>query len=155
MAFFSILIVFPGICASAPLWEGAASRIWDDPAALLGWTLEEAFEKLGPPMNVLPLRGEQEWQDDVVFHYGSGLSLFWFQDRVWQVRIDSSFSGNFMDLKIGLSPEEVSRILERPPASSGEDWEVYFLPGYDFPLGLQVFYRENQAVDYYLYRGDF
>jgi hypothetical protein len=105
---------------------------------------------------VYPLRGGEDWQDDVVFYYGSwGISLFWFRDRVWAVRFDSGFRGMIGLLSLGLNREQAALSLGSPPQAGEADWEVFFLGGYDFPVRLQIYYQDEKAWDLYLYRGDY
>jgi len=127
----------------------------ENPSDMIGMTLEQAADLLGLPVRVYASRGEESWQDDVVFVYDDHVSLYWFQDRVWQVRFDPGFEGSAGGLKIGTDREQVSRVLGVSPSSPDEDGEVFVLSRRGIPLRLQVFYREGRVYDVYLYRGDF
>ena len=82
-----------------------------DLPSLVGLTLPEAYERFGAPLEVFSSRGAEPWQDDVVFFYPANLYLFWFQNRVWQVRVDARFIGSFLNLAMGRSREEVLAAL--------------------------------------------
>lgn len=56
------------------------------PENLVGLTLTELFSRFGVPGEVYSARGEQEWQDDVVFVYPEG-DFYLYRDRVWQVSV--------------------------------------------------------------------
>ncbi|GAB4222580.1 MAG: hypothetical protein Kow009_14480 [Spirochaetales bacterium] len=125
-----------------------------EPETLLGLTLEQAFERLGPPHQVGVVRGSEPWQDDVLFIYPKGLSLFWFQDRVWQVRFSPPFTGDVRGIRIGDTRDHVLELLGNPYFSEN-DWILYHFAGSSYPIRLRVFFREGLVEDMYLYRGDF
>ena len=147
-----LCLLFPGMLL--PLYA-QDSALRDNPAGMIGMTLEQAAAALGNPSRVYASRGEEPWQDDVVFVYDGHVSLYWYQNRVWQVRFDPGYEGSAGGLRIGMVREQVSRTLGIPPASSEEDGEVFVLSRRGIPLRLQVFYREGRVYDVYLYRGDF
>ena len=63
-----------------------------DIPSLIGMDLASAIEGLGAPQEAYAIRGEELWQDDVVFYYEQHLYLFWFRNRIWQVRLDSRYA---------------------------------------------------------------
>ena len=75
----------PGTTAAAS--ATASSILDDDPADLLGLTLADSFSRFGPPTSVGAVRGDAAWQDDVAFLYSKGYTLFFYGDRVWQLRL--------------------------------------------------------------------
>jgi hypothetical protein len=117
-------------------------------------TLNEAFERFGVPAEVRSVRGDEPWQDDVVFRYDHGMSLFWFRQRVWQVRFDKGFTGSFLDLSLGASRARTVELLGHPFYSEG-DWLLYHFAGDGFPVRLRLFFGDGGLEDAYLYRGDF
>ncbi|MCX7788419.1 MAG: hypothetical protein N2442_12080 [Spirochaetes bacterium] len=125
-----------------------------EPETLLGMTLEEGFQRFGPPQQVGTVRGTEPWQDDVLFIYSQGVSLFWFQDRVWQIRLSASFPGKVRGIQIGDSRDRVVEILGFPYYTE-KDWILYHFEGPSYPIRLRVFFREGLVEDMYLYRGDF
>ncbi|MDR1231527.1 MAG: hypothetical protein LBK61_09020 [Spirochaetaceae bacterium] len=80
---FIALLPVPSLAAqeqSAPDGENA-----------VGLTLAEVFAYYGQPDAVHAVRGSEEWQDDVVFVYGSlKLDVYIYKDRVWQVCVQSA-----------------------------------------------------------------
>jgi hypothetical protein len=137
-----------------------------DPLGLIGMSLAEAYAALGSPAEVLTHRGTESWQDDVVFYYPAHLYLFWYRNRVWQVRADTKYADAFLGLRMGWTREEVTAALGRPSQELA-DSTLIFLPdasllvGPDgrsrgaFPLRLRVFFQDGKLTDAYLYRADF
>jgi hypothetical protein len=131
------------------------------PDELLGLTPEEAYQKMGVPIEIFPMRGENEWQDDVVFYHDNHVYLFWFKNRVWQFRADKRFEGTILGLKIGLNRKAVNKMFGKP-FKKNDFSEIYLNPKgitrYEtgFPVRLKIFYDENNMTsDIYIYRGDF
>jgi hypothetical protein len=128
---------------------------WFEAACLLlGTSLDEAFQSFGAPQKVFSARGEQPWQDDVVFEYAEGLSLFWYKDRVWQLRFGPGFPARFSDVGMGSSREDVASVLGKP-FHEEDDWTLYHFAGQGYPVRLRLFFGENGLEDIYIYRGDF
>ena len=120
---------------------------------LVGLSLAEALGRLGAPAEVSALRGEEAWQDDVVFFYPQHLYLFWFQNRVWQVRLDALYQGRFRGLAMGASRTEVLEALGAPMKEL-PDSLVYQLEERGYPVRLRLYFEEERLVDLYCYRGD-
>jgi len=120
---------------------------------LVGLNLAEALERLGAPAEVSAVRGEEAWQDDVVFFYPQHLYLFWYQNRVWQVRLDARYEGRFRGLAIGASRAEVVEALGAPMKEL-PDSLVYQLEERGYPVRLRLYFEEERLVDLYCYRAD-
>ena len=138
---------------------GEDGRFLSDPldlmeAELIGLTIPEAFDRYGTPARLFSLRGDEEWQDDVVFFYSDYLYLYWFQDRVWQIRYDSRHSGEVAGLKMGQSLDAVSAIIG-PPHYGGTGSLFYDLRDSGFPLRLRLAFKDGRLNDIYIYRSDF
>jgi hypothetical protein len=145
----------PSEAAGEPGEVRLSVREWfQDYSSLLGMSLAEAFETFGLPRQVSPVRGEEPWQDDVVFEYENGLSLFWYRDRVWQVRFGPGFRGSFSRFIMGSSRQDVLSALGEP-LHREDDWFLYHFAGQGYPLRLRLFFGEEGLEDAYLYRGDF
>jgi len=138
-----------------------------DPAgqAMVGWGLQEAFSRLGAPAEVFALRGAQADQDDVVFYYSQHLYLFWFQNRVWQVRYDRRHTGEPFALRMGCSRQRVTEVLgqpllvmegaaDAPDAAAGLPSLVYQLEDRGYPVRLRLYFEGDRLVDLYCYRAD-
>ncbi|HEB09929.1 MAG TPA: hypothetical protein ENI06_01800 [Spirochaetales bacterium] len=123
-------------------------------AEIVGMELEKAYKDFGTPVEVFPVRGEEEWQDDVVFYYDSHFYLFWFENRVWQVRVDNRYPGEFLKLKMGNSEAEVIAGLGVPFKREGNSL-FYNLQDRAYPLRLRLSFDNGFLVDAYCYRSDF
>ena len=142
--------------ARAPAQEPAQAPPGLDLPALVGLTLPEAFQLFGAPEQVFAARGQESWQDDVVFYYPGHLYLFWYQNRVWQARVDEHHAGGFLasgGLAMGRSREEVLGLLGPPMRELGESL-VYHLEDRGYPVRLRLYFREGLLADAYCYRGD-
>jgi hypothetical protein len=137
------------VAASAP---GQTVEAVDLPE-LVGLTLAEALERLGAPAEVSTVRGEEAWQDDVVFFYPRHLYLFWYQNRVWQARLDDRYEGRFLGLGMGASRAEVLAALGSPMKEL-EGSLVYQLEDRGYPVRLRLYFEEERLVDAYCYRAD-
>ena len=136
--------------------QPAATSPGLDLPALVGLTLPEAFQLFGAPEQVFAARGQESWQDDVVFYYPGHLYLFWYQNRVWQARVDEHHAGGFLasgPLAMGRSREEVLGLLGPPMRELGESL-VYHLEDRGYPVRLRLYFREGLLADAYCYRGD-
>jgi hypothetical protein len=129
--------------------------ILDDPLlGILGKTLTEIYAQYGSPQAVSTARGPQEWQDDVVFQYRDFSELYWFQNRVWQIRFTENYRDEFFSIQMGLSQDQVTVLL-------GEAyWEangqlIYNCKDYGFPSRLRLIFLNDRLIDAYVYRSDF
>lgn len=120
----------------------------------IGWTLEQAYTKLGVPDEVFLSRGEKDWQDTVVFYFEEHLYLFWYKNRVWQVRADRRYGKELLGLTMGMPKEELEELLG-PPYHVDERSVIYNLPDRGFPLRMRLFFNDGSLSDLYIYRSDF
>jgi len=130
------------------------TELEDDAAPYLGLGLAEALARFGVPDTVFAVRGAEAWQDDVVFSYASGLSLFWFGDRLWQIRFAAPYAGSIYGLSIG-DPADRARSSLGEPYDAPEGELVYRLPYQGYPVRLRLVVKEGRFADAYLYRADF
>ena len=124
-----------------------------DLPALIGLSPEEVHQRLGAPAEVYTLRGERPKQDDVVFYYPGHLYLFWFENRVWQVRVDRRFSGQVFSFSMGTSREQVTAELGRPILQF-PDSLVFHIEDRGYPIQARLYFDESGLVDLYCFRGD-
>lgn len=140
--------------ASAPAAASAAPEAAPlDPAGFLGASLAQAAAAFGPPDSVFAVRGPEEWQDDVVFRY-DGLDLYWFRDRVWQVRVQSAYGVSVGDAADAAADAAAAKL--GPPLARRDDALVYQLGGKAWPqrarFGLD---GDGRVESIYVYRADF
>ena len=85
------LVLALALAIVVPLWPQGdmVQGREDDPASYIGLSLEELLRRLGVPGSVYPVRGLEEWQDDVVFVYEQG-DFYILKDRVWQVGLKAA-----------------------------------------------------------------
>jgi hypothetical protein len=140
-----------GVCYSE---EEHTTVSWEEPVALLGMTIEEVFEHFGPPQETFAHRGEQESEDTVVFYYEEACYLFWYKNRVWQVRYDKRFSGTALGLAMGVPRGEVEAVLGEP-LEAGSESCIYRIGGRPYPVIAHCYFTDEGLSDLYVYRGDF
>lgn len=139
----ALLLASPGFAADRP-----------EPASCIGFELSGAYDAFGPPQEVFPFRGQEEWQDNVVFFYPDFIYLFWYKDRVWQVRCDSRYTGTVFGLAMGIAKKEVLALLDRPVQEQGDS--VYFdVDTMKYPVRVRLVFSAGELSDIYIYRSDF
>jgi hypothetical protein len=125
-----------------------------DPTRFIGLDIPAAVAALGLPQEMFTYRGVKEKQDNVVFYYPDFLYLFWYKNRVWQVRCDHRFSSTVFGLALGASREQVERTSLRPLTPNGDS--LYFdLSDGSFPLRVRLVFTASVLSDLYVYRSDF
>lgn len=132
---------------SLPLWPQV--NVFDESLSFVGMGLDELIERFGPPKSVAAVRGNELWQDDVVFQYSEG-DFYIHRDRVWQVRLVSA---------LGVSNRDRKSVVLLALGSSVEDRGDHLLlpiSGNNWPLMLKVNVNNSGLVtDIFIYRSDF
>ena len=117
--------------------------------SLVGMRLAELIERFGPPATVLAARGNELWQDDVIFQYDE-MDFFIYRDRVWQVRVASAHG-----IRVGDPRQAVVLVLGDDVEDRG-DYLVSPLTGRDWPLALRVNFNSAERVSaIFIYRPDY
>jgi hypothetical protein len=121
----------------------------DNPAHLVGLTLDEVINRFGAPQGVYAVRGEEEWQDDVVFSYGDR-EFFFYRDRVWQIGLKSAFG-----IKAGENRNVIPLIMGDTTLVE-ESCSLAPLEGWSWPINVR-FNNDGQGrvTAIYIYRSDF
>jgi len=125
-----------------------------DPTSYIGMDLGTAVGALGLPQQMFTWRGSDEKRDNVVFYYPNQLYLFWFRDRVWQVRFDRRYAGKLFGLTFGMPKDLVAAAIPRTAVDSGDS--LFFdkdSPG--FPIRVRLVFADGLLSDMYVYRSDF
>jgi hypothetical protein len=131
---------------SLPLW---AQVNGDEKLSFVGMTLDDLIGRFGVPKSVIVARGDESWQDDVVFQYTEG-DFYIYVDRVWQVRLASVLGISNRDRKTA-----VLRTLGNTAEDKG-DYVLFPISGREWPLMLRVnFNNSGLASAIYIYRPDF
>jgi len=126
-----------------------------DATRVIGMELKSAITAFGLPQSMFPFRGTEEARDDVVFYYPDHMYLFWYKDRVWQVRYDRRSTAGFRGLAPGMTRQEAAAaVSERPLVTSGDS--LYFdLEAEAFPVRVRLVFAGSSLSDIYVYRSDF
>ncbi|MDR0502174.1 MAG: hypothetical protein LBH16_02515 [Treponema sp.] len=138
--------------ASAAANAVVSAAVTEEPRrefSYIGLKLPELIERLGAPKSVSAARGNELWQDDVVFQYNEG-DFFIFKDRVWQVKFTSAY---------GISPGDPKQAVLLVLGESAEDkGDHLILPvqSKDWPLMIRVNLNSaGRAASIFIYRPDF
>jgi hypothetical protein len=125
-----------------------------DPVSLIGLNLTAATSVLGLPQSMFPFRGSVEARDDVVFYYPAHFYIFWYMDRVWQVRMDRRYTDPVFGLAIGMSRGQAESLCPRAVLTDG-DSSYFDITSAHFPVRVRLVFAENLLSDVYVYRSDF
>jgi hypothetical protein len=121
----------------------------ENPAHLVGLTLGEVIDRFGTPQLVYAVRGEEEWQDDVVFSYGDR-EFFFYRDRVWQIGLKSAFG-----IRTGENRNVIPLIMG-DAALVEESYSLASLEGWSWPMNVRFNNdRRGMVTAIYIYRSDF
>ena len=125
-----------------------------DPTQLIGMDIRTALQTLGAPQQMFTVRGVDESEDNVVFFYPDFTYLFWYKDRVWQVRYDRRSAATVLGITLGMTREQVHAANPTPMTSAGDS--LYFdLQSAPYPLRVRLVFTASILSDLYLYRSDF
>ena len=119
-----------------------------EPFSFVGMTLGEMIERFGIPRSVYTARGDEEWQDDVVFVYDEG-DFYIFRDRVWQIGVTAVYGIRTGDVKA------VAMLVLGEGAQDMGDYILFTLHGFAWPLSLRVSISNDRIAAIYIYRPDF
>jgi hypothetical protein len=138
-----------GAAAVADAEASPAALLNADPASFIGLSLENLLSRFGVPQAVYAARGNEAWQDDVVFMYGDA-GFYVFKDRVWQIQVKAAYG-----VKTGDPRPAVSLTLGEG-AEEFADHIILSLPSRGWPLALRVNLNASGFVSaVYVYRPDF
>ena len=118
------------------------------PFSYIGMKLDEMFSRFGPPQSVHADRGDEHWQDDVVFIYGEG-NFYVYRDRVWQVGVKSVFGINIGDVKA------VASLVLGDTVKDEGNYLLYNVPGGGWPVTLRINISSGRVSAIFVYRPDF
>ncbi|MDR2576364.1 MAG: hypothetical protein LBC52_07990 [Treponema sp.] len=148
------------------LWAQQGVSRNDEIISNIGLRLEDVFLRYGVPNTVQAARGNENWQDDVVFVY-SEWDFYIFRDRVWQIGLKSGYGMKIGDPKaVALlvladkakapqpSPKGVEPEVRGSPLDEG-DYLLYPLTGSAWPVSLRVNFIADKISGIFVFRTDF
>ena len=125
-----------------------------EPAHAIGMELKSAVATFGLPQSMFSFRGSEEGRDDVVFYYPDHMYLFWYKNRVWQVRYDRLSTAMVHGVSLGMNRQEVeAAVPERPLVERGDS--LYFDLAGSYPVRVRLVFAGSTLSDIYVYRSDF
>ena len=149
------VLIFCLLCA--PFVPCSAETADESILSIIGMAPDDALKRAeieyGRPDEVFISRTGDERKDSVVFYYPAHLYLFFYDNRVWQLRFDERHRGEFFGLKMGAGIWEVRRKLGDP--DKADDFRyVYYITDKGYPVHAALYFTDSKLTDFYLYRGD-
>lgn len=120
----------------------------EDPFSFIGMRLSEMVSRFGAPRSVSVARGDEPFQDDVVFAYDA-FDFFVFHDRVWKVGLRS-----FFGLRTGDARAAALLVLGESARGAG-DYLLHNIPGGVWPVSLRVDFSGDRISSIFIFRPDF
>ncbi|MDR2924103.1 MAG: hypothetical protein LBU85_12290 [Treponema sp.] len=144
-----VLLICAVLIAAGPrLWPQQGGSRNDEIVSNIGLGLEDLFLRFGAPKTVYAARGNEDWQDDVVFVY-SEWDFYIYRDRVWQIGVKSGYG-----MKVGDAKAAALTALADKAQDEG-DYLLYPITGGVWPLSLRVNFTAGRVSGIYVYRTDF
>ena len=144
--FAFLAMVLTGVALWPQGMPGASQQ--DGLFSLVGIRLDELVMRYGLPQSVHASRGDEIWQDDVVFVY-SEADFYFFQDRVWQIGLRSVYGINIGD------PRAVALLVFGERAQDRGSHILFPLPAGNWPLALRINISDERVSGIFVYRSDF
>lgn len=139
------------LLAGFSLWPQAGSSpagLYDEPVSLIGMKLEDLIQRFGTPKSVFAARGDEHWQDDVVFVYPEG-EFYIYRDRVWQIGLQALYG-----IKVG-DARAVAMLVLGESAQDNGDHILYSFPSGAWPVSLCANLKEDKISAIFIYRPDY
>ncbi len=145
MSFIVVLLLCAGSFASGEDF---------DPTRLIGMDLQSAFRAFGAPQEIFALQGVEVDEDNVVFFYPDFFYLFWYDNRVWQVRCDKRFTSRVLGYTLGMDRKAAETAGQRILSPLGDS--LYFnMDTGEYPLRVRLVFEKDVLSDLYVYRSDY
>jgi hypothetical protein len=120
----------------------------DEYTPLIGLRLNELVARFGAPQKVFASRGDELWQDDVVFAYNEA-DFYIHQDRVWQIGLKAAYGMKLGDLKA------VAMLVLGASAEDKGAYALYAIRGGSWPLEIRVNFDNGLISAIFIYRQDY
>ena len=145
-----IFFFLPLLTVAAGLWSqtSVSEERKEAPFSYIGMRLEDMLNRFGTPLTVYADRGDEQWQDDVVFVYREG-DFYVYQNRVWQVAVNSVFGIKTGDVKA------VALLVLGNNVREENDYLLYNIPGGAWPVSLRINFTAGRVSAIFVYRPDF
>jgi len=118
------------------------------PFSFIGMRLGDVIGRFGAPRLVHVSRGDEAFQDDVVFVYDDG-DFYIYRDRVWKVALRSIFGIRAGDVKA------VALLVLGDNARDEGDYVLYDIPGGVWPVSLRINFSDGRVSAIFVYRPDY
>jgi hypothetical protein len=143
------ILICAALFIAAPfLWSQQDINRNDEIVSNIGLKLEDLFQRFGAPKTVHAARGDEDWQDDVVFIYNEG-DFYIYRDRVWQIGLKSGYG-----VKIG-DPKAAALLVFADKAQDNGDYLLYPITGGAWPLSLRINFTAGKISGIFVFRTDF
>ncbi|GMO36393.1 MAG: hypothetical protein Ta2F_12330 [Termitinemataceae bacterium] len=114
----------------------------------IGLSVSDIITGFGIPNSVYAVRGQEEWQDDVVFAY-KNIDFYIVKDRVWQISINKAIGINLGD------PKGAVLLVLGNSAQDNNTHILQTLTGFNWPLQWRFNIKAGKVSAIYLYRLDY
>jgi len=159
LLFVLALPVFADSAVAAPgavATSGAAvpAVAGHDPLDFLGMDMKAVSDSLGVPQDMFSFRGSDDSRDSVVFYYPDHVYLFWYKDRVWQVRYDKRYTDPVRGFTLGMTMAQAQAAATQTLVPNGDS--LYFdINERAWPVRVRLLFTGDILTDVYVYRSDF
>jgi len=144
-----LVFTFPLIAQNQPIYTGLSN---DEQLSFVGMMMQDLLERFGSPRSVIAERGNEVWQDDVVFQY-NGADFYIYRDRIWQVKLASTHGISNGDRK------SAALLVMGNNAQDKGDHALLSITGRNWPLMMRVNFNNTSnsgvVTAIYIYRMDF
>jgi len=144
-----LFLAFSLHAQNQPIYTGLSN---EEQLSFVGMMMADLIGNYGSPRSVIAERGNEVWQDDVVFQY-NGADFYIYRDRIWQVKFASTHGVSNGDRK-----NNVLRVMGASAEDLG-DYALLPISGRDWPLMMRVNFSNSnnngQVTAIYIYRPDF
>jgi hypothetical protein len=148
-----VILIFFLVCTPFAVCSAETESVLSFIGMIPDEVLEKAEMEYGRPEEVFISRDGDEWKDSIVFYYADHLYLFLYDNRVWQVRFDKRYRGEFFGLAMGDSIGKVRRRLGVPDKADDVRY-IYYITDKGYPVHAALYFTDSKLTDFYLYRGD-
>jgi len=151
----SLLALCLFLCFHSLFSLDSLEYIQSEAVRYLGMQPRDAWEAAGFPESIGTTREGEGPVIPLTRHQKGALILYWYNNRVWQISLQSPWDRSFWGLELGMDSDSVKEVLGYPFLES-ENWMLYKLPDVGFPVEGRFFFDdEGRLEEFYFYRSDF